>query len=77
MVSYPGTPGTIELLGLKDAVKTIGREYNTLTRYYQYHLSGKKKTYQGQRKIKILLIRPVPKGGTMYSFPTKRKKKSA
>ena len=39
MVSYPGTPGTIELLGLRDAVKTIGREYNTLTRYYQYHLS--------------------------------------
>ena len=39
MVSYPGTPGTIELLGLKDAVKTIGREYNTLTRYYRYHLS--------------------------------------
>ena len=28
-------------------------------------------------KIKILLIRPVPKGGTMYSFPTKRKKESA
>ena len=39
MVSYPGTPGTIELLGLKDAVKTIGRKYNTLTRYYRYHLS--------------------------------------
>ena len=39
MVSYPGTPGTIELLGLKDAVKPIGREYNTLTRYYRYHLS--------------------------------------
>ena len=39
MISYPGTPGTIELLGMKDSVKMIGREYNTLTRYYRYHLS--------------------------------------
>ena len=39
MISYPGTPGTIELLGPKDTVKTIGRECNTLTRYYRYHLS--------------------------------------
>ena len=71
MISYPGTPGTIELLGLKDSVETIEREYNTLTRYYRYHLS------RPVEKIEILLtsIRPVPKEGTMYSFPTKRKKR--
>ena len=54
MISYPGTPGTIELLGLKDAVETIGREYNTLTRYYRYHLSKPAKnqdtTYQTSSK---------------------------
>ena len=71
MVSYPGTPGTIDLLGLKRCSQNDRKGIQHTDTILPVPL------IKACGKIKIPLIRPVPKGGTMYSFPTKRKKKSA
>ena len=71
MVSYPGTPGTIELLGLKDAFKICGTEYNTLTQFFQYHLS--KSAEKSRYYLSDLLQKKVYYG--KFSFLTKRNKK--